>query len=151
MHYLKSCIKTAPSFGKVEPPIFTIFHCFSRHDVLRESYAIINATILERHNNVVRMLICIVAVFAIFWFPGQLAWIVFVFSNGSKKWTTLLDVSELFVFANAALNPLIFFIYNGEYSFGKLGYLLRFKQNSSHLNRFRVRTGSGTADMLTTV
>jgi hypothetical protein len=97
------------------------------------------------------MLISIVAVFAIFWFPGQLAWIVITFSNHGDKWKTLLEVSELFVFANSALNPLIFFIYNGEYSFGKLGYLLRFKQNNSHLTRFRVRTGSGTADMLSTV
>jgi hypothetical protein len=97
------------------------------------------------------MLISIVAVFAIFWFPGQLAWIVLTFSNGGERWTTLLEVSELFVFANSALNPLIFFIYNGEYSFGKLGHLLRFKQKHSQLNRFRGRTGSGTADMLTTV
>ena len=130
---------------------YYFFRYFYRHDLYRENYAIINATILERHNNVVRMLISIVAVFAIFWFPGQLAWIVITFSNHGDKWKTLLEVSELFVFANSALNPLIFFIYNGEYSFGKLGYLLRFKQNNSHLTRFRVRTGSGTADMLSTV
>ena len=127
------------------------FIVFRRHDRYRENYAIINAAILERHNNVVRMLISIVAVFAIFWFPGQLAWMVITFSNDDEKWETLLEVSELFVFVNSALNPVIFFIFNGEYSFGKLGYLLRFKQNESHLSRFRVRTGSGTANMLSNV
>lgn len=122
-----------------------------RHEIYQENYAIINATILARHNNVVRMLICIVAVFAIFWFPGQLAWLVLTFSNGGKKWLTLLEISELFSFTNSALNPLIFFLYNGEYSFGKLGSFLRFKQKSSTLTRFRVRTGSGTANMLSMV
>ncbi|XP_028392939.1 neuropeptide Y receptor type 6-like isoform X2 [Dendronephthya gigantea] len=122
-----------------------------RHDRYRENCAIINDVILERHNNVVRMLICIVVVFAVFWFPGQLAWIAVTFSDGGEKWYRILEVSELFVFANSALNPLIFFVYNGEYSFGKLGYLLRFKQKSSHSTRYRVRTGSGTADILSAV
>lgn len=127
---------------------FNIFHIF-RHDPDRDDYAIINATILERHNNVVRMLISIVVVFAVFWFPGQLAWIVLTFSSGSQKWTTLLEVSDMFVFANSALNPLIFFIYNGEYSFGKLGHFLRFKSSNAQMTRFRATSDS--ADILTTV
>lgn len=131
--------------------LIQMFFFYCRHDLYRENYAIINATILARHNNVVRMLIAIVAVFAIFWFPGQLAWLVYTFSSSDEKWIRLLQVSELFVFANSALNPLIFFIYNGEYSFGKLGHLLRFKHKDSHLTRFRVRAGSGTANMLSTV
>ena len=88
---------------------------FFRHSFYRENCAIMDSSILVRHQNVVRMLICIVAVFAIFWFPGQLAWLILTFSEGSEKWNTLLEISQLFIFANSALNPLIFFAYNKEY------------------------------------
>ena len=66
------------------------------------------------------MLVCIVIVFAIFWFPGQLAWLVLTFSESDDRWLGLFQVSQLFVFAHSALNPLIFFIYNDEYSINGL-------------------------------
>lgn len=86
-----------------------------RHDIYRANFAILNASLVTRNRNVVRMLVCIVVVFAIFWLPGQLSWLVETFSEHSDKWNTLKEVSSLFIFANSAFNPLIFFYYNDEY------------------------------------
>lgn len=76
------------------------------------------------------MLVAIVVIFAVFWFPFQLAWMVYTFSNGRVNWPVLQDISMLFVSANSVLNPVIFFIYNGEWPLGKFGACLRFNPSS---------------------
>lgn len=122
-----------------------------RQEIYRENVAIINSSMRARHKSVVRMLICIVAAFAIFWFPGQLAWLVLTFSDGSEKWQTMLDISEIFTFTNSALNPLVFFAYNNEYSIPKCNVPWWIARRLDRRDTRSQRASSGTVQMLSSV
>jgi hypothetical protein len=69
----------------------------------------ISALSIEHHENTVKMLTAIMAVFALFWLPGQVMAFLLEFENENEFILNYgLDIGYLFVFTNCVMNPLIF-------------------------------------------
>ena len=69
----------------------------------------ISALSIEHHENTVKMLTSVMAVFALFWLPGQVMTFVLEFENENELILNYgLDISYIFAFANCVMNPLIF-------------------------------------------
>ena len=71
---------------------------------------------IENHENAVKMLTMIVAVFALFWLPGQLMSILFEFHPQNDFLNYGLDIAYLFVFSNCVANPFIFAYYSKDHN-----------------------------------
>ena len=73
----------------------------------------ISALSIEHHEKTVKMLTAIMAVFALFWLPGQIMAFLLEFENENEFILTYgLDIGYLFVFTNCVLNPFIFAYYS---------------------------------------
>ena len=69
----------------------------------------ISALSIEHHESTVKMLTSVMAVFALFWLPGQVMTFVLEFENENIFILNYgLDISYIFAFANCVMNPLIF-------------------------------------------
>ena len=69
----------------------------------------ISALSIEHHENTVKMLTAIMAVFALFWLPGQVMAFLLEFETENEFILKYgLDIGYLFVFTNCVMNPFIF-------------------------------------------
>ena len=71
---------------------------------------------MENHENAIKMLTIIVAVFAFFWLPGQVMSILLEFELENSFFVNYgLNIAYLFAFANCVANPLIFACFSKEH------------------------------------
>lgn len=69
----------------------------------------ISALSIDHHENTVKMLTAIMAVFALFWLPGQVMAFLLEFEKENDFIINYgLDIGYLFVFTNCVMNPFIF-------------------------------------------
>jgi hypothetical protein len=69
----------------------------------------ISALSIGHHESTVKMLTSIMAVFALFWLPGQVMAFLLEFENENEFILNYgLDIGYIFVFTNCVMNPLIF-------------------------------------------
>ena len=71
---------------------------------------------LQAHRRIVKMLIFIIIIFALFGLPGQIMWLipVMVKTNHDSDYFSILSLVDIFNYMYCVLNPVLFFAYNNE-------------------------------------
>lgn len=72
---------------------------------------------LRAHKRIVKMLIFIIIIFALFGLPGQIMWLLPVINdniNNNTDYFAILSLVDIFNYMYCVLNPVLFFTYNNE-------------------------------------
>lgn len=71
---------------------------------------------LHAHKRIVKMLISIIIIFALFGLPGQIMWLLPVVTtiDNNSNYYSILSLVDIFNYMYCVLNPVLFFAYNSE-------------------------------------
>lgn len=80
------------------------------------NYAKTSTDSLHAHKRIVKMLVFIVLIFALFGLPGQIMWLlpIFIKIDTHSSYFSILSLVDIFPFMYCVLNPVLFFTYNIE-------------------------------------
>lgn len=87
-----------------------------RRRLFRANSAKLSEESVHAHRRIVKMLVFIVLIFAIFGLPGQIMWLLPVVAGieHDLSYSRILSLIDIFPFMYCVLNPLLFFTYNIE-------------------------------------
>jgi hypothetical protein len=80
--------------------------------MFRSNTAKLSADNLHAHRKIVKMLIAIILIFALFGLPGQIMWLLLIDNNSG--YFPILSLVDIFSYMYCVLNPVLFFAYNNE-------------------------------------
>lgn len=84
--------------------------------MFRLNTARLSADNLHAHKRIVKMLISIILIFALFGLPGQIMWLIPVVTKieNDSNYFSILSLVDIFNSMYCVLNPVLFFTYNNE-------------------------------------
>ena len=84
--------------------------------MFRLNTARLSADNLHAHRRIVKMLISIILIFALFGLPGQIMWLLPVVTKigDESDYFPILSLIDIFNYMYCVLNPVLFFTYNNE-------------------------------------
>ena len=84
--------------------------------MFRVNTARLSADNLHAHRRIVKMLISIIIIFALFGLPGQIMWLLPVLTKieYNSDYFAILSLVDIFNYMYCVLNPVLFFTYNNE-------------------------------------
>lgn len=94
---------------------FCVF-VISRRYMFRVNCARLSEDNLYAHKRIVKMLLFIIIIFALFGLPGQIMWLLPVVTevNYDSEYSSILSLVDTLNFMYCVLNPVLFFTYNSE-------------------------------------